>query len=34
METAENQLFQDQHILPKVESVKNHFFQDHHIHPN
>ena len=34
METVKNQLFQDQHILPKVESGKNHFFQDHHIHLN
>ena len=31
MGTVKNQLFQDHHILPKVETGKNHFFQDHHI---
>ena len=33
METVKNQLFQDHHILPKVETVKNQLFQDHHIYP-
>ena len=31
METVKNQLFQDNHTLPKVETVKNHFFPDHRI---
>ena len=31
MGTVKNQLFEDHHILPKVETVKNDFFQGHHI---
>ena len=33
METVKNQLFQDHHILSKVETVKNQLFQDHHTNP-
>ena len=31
MGTVKNQLFEDHHILPKVETGKNDFFQGHHI---
>ena len=33
MEPVKNQLFQDHHILPKLETDINQFFEDHNILP-